>query len=61
MSDNNSARTKCAEKPKAIDAAWERELDRREAEIESGRKNLLTHEEVMISLRAALAEKLKKT
>lgn len=61
MSDNNSARPRRAEKQKAIDAAWERELDRREAEIESGRENLLTHEEVMISLRAALAETPKKT
>lgn len=60
MADIHSTRAQRAERQRAIDAAWERELDRREAEIESGREKLLSHEEVMTSLRAVLAEKPKK-
>ena len=50
-------KAKSEDSQEAIDQAWERELDRREAEILSGRVKLLTHEEVMTSLRAATAER----
>jgi hypothetical protein len=39
-----------------IERAWERELDRREEEIASGRARWLTEAEVKASIRAALRE-----
>ena len=39
-----------------IEKAWERELDRREEEVESGRAPTLTEAELKASLRAALGE-----
>lgn len=39
-----------------IEQAWEREFDRREEEVESGRVPTLTEAELKASLRAALQE-----